>query len=326
MLYNDLKENIFILHENLEWIEPFAKAFVRAGVSFSEILLTAGGIDLSKEPPKGVFWSRLSASSHTRDHAHSKEYGRAVLAWLEEHGRVVINGSSVLELEVSKVKQYLTLAKHFRGLDFRVPKTLATFSKADLLAAAKEFKAPFITKHNQGGKGLGVKLFENYDELKTYANSTEWQESADGITLLQEYIPSRKPFITRLEFVGGEFVYAVRVDTSAGSFELCPADACEIQKPVLAGAACEVGSGSKFSIRDDITKDTPLVKRLSSFLLKHNIKIAGIEFIESQNNEIVVYDINTNTNYNSAVEKKLRASGKQCASDKVVEFLSTLRG
>ena len=79
MLYNDLKEDIFILHENPEWIEPFAKAFARAGVSFSEILLTSGGIDLSKEPPKGVFLSRLSASSHTRDHAHSKEYGRAVL-------------------------------------------------------------------------------------------------------------------------------------------------------------------------------------------------------------------------------------------------------
>lgn len=325
MLYNNLKENIFILHENAEWIEPFAKAFARAGVSFSEIVLTSGAIDLSVEPPKGVFWSRLSASSHTRDHAYSKEYGRAVLAWLEEHGRVVINGSSVLELEVSKVKQYLTLAKHFRGLDFRVPKTLATFSKADLLAAAKEFKAPFITKHNQGGKGLGVKLFENYDELKTYANSTEWQESADGITLLQEYIASKEAFITRLEFVGGEFVYAVRVDTSDGGFELCPADACEV-KPVIAGAACEVGSGSKFSIRDDITKDTPLVKRLSSFLLKHNIKIAGIEFIESQNNEIVVYDINTNTNYNSAVEEKLRANGKQGASDKVVEYLNSLKG
>lgn len=55
MLYNDLKEDIFILHENPEWIEPFAKAFARAGVSFSEILLTSGGIYLSKEPPKVCF-------------------------------------------------------------------------------------------------------------------------------------------------------------------------------------------------------------------------------------------------------------------------------
>ena len=47
---------------------------------------------------------------------------------------------------------------------------------------------------------------------------------------------------------------------------------------------------------------------------------------KKENNNIIVYDINTNTNYNSTVEEKLRANGKQGASDKVVEFLSTLRG
>lgn len=325
MLYNDLKENIFILHENPEWIEPFAKAFARAGVSFSEILLTSGAIDLSVEPPKGVFWSRLSASSHTRDHAYSKEYGRAVLSWLKSYGRVVVNASNVLELEVSKVKQYLALSKHFKNSEFRVPKTIAAFSKDDLLELARDFKAPFITKHNQGGKGLGVKYFKNHAELESYANSNEWQEPIDGITLLQEYIASKEAFITRLEFVGGEFVYAVRVDTSDGGFELCPADACEV-KPVIAGAACEVGAGSKFSLREDITKESKIVKSLREFLAGNEIKIAGIEFIEDKNNNIIVYDINTNTNYNSAVEEKLRANGKQGASDKVVEYLNSLKG
>ena len=47
---------------------------------------------------------------------------------------------------------------------------------------------------------------------------------------------------------------------------------------------------------------------------------------EDKNNNIIVYDINTNTNYNNTVEEKLRANGKQGASDKVVEFLSTIRG
>ena len=105
MLFNTLATNIYIIHENDEWIPPFAQAFERAGVKFGEIYLTQGGIDLDSPPPQGVFWSRLSASSHTRDHSLSKEYGRAVLSWLESYGRRVINGSSVLELEVSKVRQ-----------------------------------------------------------------------------------------------------------------------------------------------------------------------------------------------------------------------------
>lgn len=319
MLFNDLKDGIFIIHENPEWIEPFAKAFKRAGVEFNEILLTDGAIDLNKEPPRGVFWSRASASSHTRDHANAKEYARAVLAWLEAHGRVVINESSVLELEVSKIRQYLALNKHFEGSKFRVPKTIATFSKDDLLAQAKDFKTPFITKHNQGGKGLGVRRFDSFDELKSYANSTEWQEPIDGITLLQEYISTKELFITRCEFINASFVYAVRVDTSGGSFELCPADACNI-KPAIATAACDIGA--KFSIRAEITKGSDIVKSLEGFLAKENIKVAGVEFMEDKDGNIIVYDINTNTNYNSAVENKLINSGQKCAGDILVEFLN----
>lgn len=321
MLYNDYQEGIFILHENPEWIAPFADAFKRAGVEFSEILLTKGSIDLDSPPPKGVFWSRLSASSHTRGNAHSKEYGRAVLSWLESYGRRVINGSNVLEFEVSKVKQYLALSK----AGFRTPKTLAVFGKEDLLESAKNLQAPFITKHNQGGKGLGVKRFENLAEFKDYVESSEFELPIDGITLLQEYVKSKEFFITRLEFIGGKFHYAVRVDTSNGAFELCPADSCDIERakalPELAGGACDISKADKFTLREDIDSSTPLVRSLEQFLEAHKIEVAGVEFIESQEGEIVVYDINTNTNYNGILESNLRAQGKEAAADRVVQFL-----
>ena len=130
------------------------------------------------------------------------------------------------------------------------------------------------------------------------------------------------PFITRAEFVGGEFCYAVRVDTSDGGFELCPAEACDIdraKKPKLAAAACSIGA--KFEIRNEITAQTPIIASLQRFLKQHKIEIAGVEFIENTQGKVVVYDINTNTNYNKAVEEGLRAQGKKGAADKVVEFL-----
>lgn len=350
MLYDTLPQGIYIIHENPEWIPPFKEAFDRAGVSFSEILLTQGGISLDSIPPQGVFWSRLSASSHTRDNAFSKEYGRALLAWLESYGRCVINGSSVLELEVSKVKQALLLESFFKsqGVDFKTPQTLAVFGKADLINAASSFaknlgNKPFITKHNQGGKGLGVRLFENIEEFRDYVESSEFELPIDGITLLQEYVESREAFITRCEFIGGKFHYAVRVDTSNGAFELCPADACQIdslesradskvdsngdskaestKRPALAGAACEVGAGDKFSLRKEIDSKSPIVRCLEQFLALHNIAVAGIEFIESVSGDIVVYDINTNTNYNSTLESKIRESGGVAAADRLVSFL-----
>ena len=72
MLFNDCKNQIWILHENEEWIPPFKEAFARVGASFGELFLNGGQIDLDRPAPKGVFWSRLSASSHTRGHAFRK--------------------------------------------------------------------------------------------------------------------------------------------------------------------------------------------------------------------------------------------------------------
>ena len=122
----------------------------------------------------------------------------------------------------------------------------------------------------------------------------------DGITLIQEYVQPAQPFITRAEFIGGRFHFAVRVDVSGGSFELCPADACEIPR---AGAT---GTGpfpvSQFSLRPEITRHTPLIGRLESLMADLGIEIAGIEFIETADGRQVVYDINTNTNYNPTVE------------------------
>lgn len=317
MLYNDLEQGIYILHENEEWLPPFREAFARAGLNFGEIDLSKGAINLDKEPPKGVFWSRMSASSHTRGHAFAKDYARAIFAWLARYNRRIVNPLSVLELEVSKVAQYLAL----NSAGFRTPKTLAAFGKADLRELARTLQTPFIIKHNQGGKGLGVRLFESFAEFEKCLNSSEFEQSADGIYLAQEYVKSKAPFITRIEFIAGKFHYAVRVDTSDGGFELCPAEACEIErKPKLAAAACDIGA--KFSLRDEIKAEFPLVKKLENFLQAHKIEIAGVEFIENSQNELVVYDINTNTNYNKALEDALRAQGLQGAADRVVEFLN----
>jgi len=305
---------VYVIHENPEWFPPLAAAFEAEGVPVEEILLTEGQIDLAAEPEPGVYWSRMSASSHTRGHEHAKEYTRAVLGWLERAGRQVVGGSHVLELEVSKVAQHGLL----RQAGFDVPRTTAVFGKDTLKDAARTFTGgqdvPFITKHNQGGKGLGVRRFDSLAEFDAYVDSPEFEEPVDGITLLQEYLTAREPFITRVEFVGGEFVYAVRVDTSAGSFELCPADACEVPQ-VIAGAVCDVpgtetaGAAPAFSVRTEVTAEHPLVQRLRTFLADQRIQIAGVEFMETTDGRTVVYDINTNTNYNPAVEETAPASG-----------------
>ena len=78
---------IFVIHENDAWVEPLRAAFAEQGLPYGEWFLDRGVLDLSEAPPEGVFYNRMSASSHTRDHRYAAEYTGAVIAWLEQIGR-----------------------------------------------------------------------------------------------------------------------------------------------------------------------------------------------------------------------------------------------
>jgi hypothetical protein len=278
---------VHVLHENPDWYAPLAAAFDAAGVPHEQWLLGEGPIDLDDPPPRGVFWSRMSASSHTRGHPHAKDQARALLGWLECSGRRVVNGRRVLELEVSKVAQLTAL----RAAGFDVPRTVAVAGAAELAAVARKLPAPFISKHNQGGKGLGVRLFESHDEFAEHVSSPAYAPAVDGITLLQEYLQAAEPVITRVELVGGQYVYAISADTGRGGFELCPADAC---------AADQASAAGLFALRDGF--EHPIIGRYLDFARRHGIEIAGFEFIETVDGRLVTYDVNTTTNYNAGIE------------------------
>jgi hypothetical protein len=280
---------VYVIHENPEWYPPIAAAFGAAGVPHEEWLLGAGVLDLDEPPPPGVFWSRMSASSHSRGHPFAKDQTRAVLTWLESHGRRVVNGRRVLDLEMSKAEQLALL----RAAGFDVPRTLAVAGPGELPAAARKLPVPFIAKHNQGGKGLSVQLFTSHDEFDAHLASPGYLAPVDGITLLQEYLRPAEPRITRVEIAGGEYMYAITADTARGGFELCPADACAVDQPGQDG-------GGLFALRAGF--DHPIIGRYLSFARHHGIEIAGFEFIETAGGRIVTYDINTTTNYNAEVE------------------------
>jgi hypothetical protein len=292
-------KKIYIIHENNEWVVPLRKELETLNLTYEEWHLDRGILDLTKTPPEGVFYNRMSASSHTREHRFAAEYTAAVLSWLEAHGRKVINNSRALQLEVSKVGQDTALYAH----GILTPRTVATIGKEEIIEAAKTFEGAFITKHNRGGKGLGVQKFENVNALKEYVYSAEFEEPVDGITLVQEYISSPMPYITRCEFIGGKFYYAVQVNTSEG-FKLCPADSCSI-----GDAFCPTSelAASKFTVLEGFTD--PIFEKYEKFLAANGILIAGIEFITNQKGQIFTYDINTNTNYNSEAESKAGVSG-----------------
>ncbi|HLI10396.1 MAG TPA: alpha-L-glutamate ligase [Alphaproteobacteria bacterium] len=314
---------IYILHENDAWTAPLLAALRELGAPHETWHLDRGFFDLAAPPPAGVFYNRVSPSSHTRGHRYAPEYTACVLAWLEAHGRRVVNGSAAFALELSKTAQYAALTRH--GL--AVPHSLPAVGREEILAAARRLGAPFITKHNRAGKGLGVHLFRSLEALAAYLDGPAFEESVDGVTLVQRYIEAPEPFITRVEFIGGRFFYAVRVDTSEG-FELCPADACQVGDTL-----CPTGDGAhgdsspakppKFQILARF--ESPLVARYGRFMAAHGIEIAGFELITDKAGNAYTYDVNMNTNYNAEAEAAAGRFGMKALAAHLAETLARSR-
>ena len=291
-----MSAKIFVLHEHNEWTAHLQKRLEELSLPYELWHLDEGHFDLSSEPPEGVFYNRISASSHTRDHRFAPEYAEAVLVWLERHGRTVINGSRALRLEVSKVNQYMALNQ----CGIATPKTLAAVGRKNIVRAAEELgAASFIIKHNRAGKGQGVQLLHSIEALQDYLDGPGFDEPVDGITLIQQYIQAPTPHIIRHEFIGGKFFYAVKVDTSNG-FELCPADACSVQDLFCPTDAEQDGPKAKFEVLTDYHPD--FIEQYETFLRANSVQVAGIEAIQDAAGRVYAYDVNTNTNYNSDAE------------------------
>ena len=303
----------YILHENKEWIKPLIAALDKYHIAYEEWFIHEGQLDLNTTPPAGVFYNRMSASSHTRGHRYAIELADPILSWLEFYDRRVINSSRALQLEIRKIEQYLSL----RQFGLETPHTIATVGSSEILQAAKTFGGkPFIIKPNRGGKGLGVQLFHSVKDLQDYSKMTSLQElSLDGVVLIQEYIPPKDKFIVRMEFIGGRFYYAVRVDTSDG-FELCPADECVIDNKVTPTKLS--AKPPRFKILEGI--DIPEISQCEAFLEANNIEIAGIEYVENDQGERFIYDVNTNTNYNDEAEANSKSGYR--GMERIAEFLS----
>ena len=300
-----MKNKIYILHENDEWVEPLQKELQAINAPFEEWHLGKRNVDHLDKPPHGIFYNRMSASSHTRGHRYAPEHTAVVLNWLEKNKRRVINNSRALSLEISKSLQY----KELESFGIKTPRTIYCSNKESILKSANVFTKPFITKHNRGGKGLGVRLFNNKKELDSYVSSRNFEPSIDGITLLQDYIDANPRVIKRVEFVNSKFLYTVEVDASEG-FELCPAcpeDQGDIPQHEIAGEFCST-TGNKFKIIKNYKKNE-LIKKYEQFIAANGIEIAGIEYIIDKKNEVYTYDVNTNTNYNSQAEKSSEIRG-----------------
>jgi hypothetical protein len=287
--------SVHILHEAPKWYAPLDAALTARGVPHNEIFLDGGKIDLMSAPPPGIYFNRLSASAHNRGRPHAVAYTRALLDWLDAHGRRVINGRNALEIAMSKS----SLISALHAADISVPHSTTVVGLGALRDAARQFDGPFLIKPNRGGKGTGIARFDGADELERFLNSEDFGASIDSVYVLQDFIEPAQPYITRAEYVGRELVYALRSDTRSG-FNLCPADSCAIPTP-------RATDTPRFYIEQPYHH--PVIDQHIAFMAANDIEVAAIEFLIDRAGRPFTYDLNINTNYNVEAEAAAGLSG-----------------
>jgi glutathione synthase/RimK-type ligase-like ATP-grasp enzyme len=278
-----MNPQVAVLYEHPKWFEPLFAALEKRGIRYQPIKLDDHSFDPSSHSvPAPVVFSRVAMSGFLREADHGIFYAEALLAHWAASGARVLNGADVLAIDSSKARQLSIISK--LGLD--VPETRAVHRKQDLLRAAEGMRYPLLVKANIGGSGAGIVRYSSKEELAASVAAGTVPDSIDKVLLLQDYTPARGGSIIRMETLGGKFLYAIEVESSGDTFDLCPADAC-------------VAAPGRGAIRmSTIDPGAELIDAAERIAQAAGLDVGGVEvLIDDRDGTPRFYDINGLSNF-----------------------------
>ena len=165
--------------------------------------------------------------------------------------------------------------------------------------AAEGLRFPVVVKANIGGSGAGIVRYDTPAQLKQAADNNEIDLGIDSMALVQEYIPARGGHITRIETLGGKYLYAINVYTNGDSFNLCPADICQTNDGVaLTRTACPVDAPKSGLTVEATTPAPDVIAAIERIVQAAKIDVGGIEvMVDDRDGRLVYYDINALSNF-----------------------------
>lgn len=218
-------------------------------------------------------------------------HAEALLNHYTALGIPIVNGVAAYRFEMSKALQ----ADLFERLGVRYPRTIVLNHPDQALKAADGFRFPVVIKPNVGGSGAGIVRFDTRADLEAAAPTVAL--GPDGTALLQEYIEAEGDAIVRLEVLDGKYLYAIRIVRSTASFNLCPADVCQVPGPASVAGACPVDLSGTL----EVTRFEPpaaAVAQAIALTRAASIDVGGVEYLVSRaDGQIYFYDVNATSNF-----------------------------
>ena len=291
--------DLIVLHEHPEWQKPLFAALERRGVAFAAFDVTRAAFSNVELPRAPLYFNQASPSAYIRGNTRAVPLALAYMRSLELLGARVLNGADVFALELSKSTQATLL----RTLGIDCPRSITFNDVRALHRYAGDLRWPALLKPDQGGSGARIHVVESLAQVEAIFGTDPAIWLPDNLFLLQEYLPhDTEQGIVRLEFLGGELLYAMRVKTH-GRFNLCPSPICNpdegtgvcavpAEEPVAAAPA-------EFFPFPDVPREA--VETARRIVRAAKLDVGGIEYLETYDGRRVFYDINANSNLRPSV-------------------------
>ncbi len=312
-----MTHDLVVLFEHPEWQKPLFTALERRGVRFAQYDLKQGAFDPAAPPEAPLYFNQASPSAYVRGNTRAVPFALALMRSLELGGARVLNGTRAFALELSKSAQAALM--HRLGIPH--PRSMA-FNDVETALACWGDCWPALIKPEQGGSGARMYLLHSAAEFQRLFRDRPDLWLPDNLLLLQEYFsvdPSRG--IVRMEFLGGELLYAMRV-ISHGAFNLCPSEVCN---PATGDSQCAVPA-----VHDGQPPSAPVeflpcaevpaaaVEMGKKLMEAGGLDVGGIEYLEAGDGRLIFYDINANSNLRAPIARTFGFD----PFERVVDFLA----
>ncbi len=292
------KTDLIVLHEHPEWQKPLFAALEKRGVDFAPFDVTAAAFDNVTPPAGKLYFNQASPSAYLRGNTRAVPLALAYMRTLELQGARVLNGADVFAMELSKSAQAALL----QALDVATPRSITFNDPAALHRLADRITWPAVLKPDQGGSGARIQVVNSIEEVEDMFRRDPSIWLPDNLFLLQEYLPhDAEQGIVRLEFLGGELLYAMRVKTH-GRFNLCPSPVCN---PDDGEGICEIPAQQvdappvEFHPYPEVPAEA--VETAKRIVRAVGLDVGGIEYLETPDGRRVFYDVNANSNLRPSV-------------------------
>lgn len=298
--------DLAIPYEHPLWFAPLFSALDRAGIGYVPLPLTGHGFDPAGSPPPALLvLNRIAMSSFLRSVEHPIFYAQALFEHWTGMGARVLNGAGVMAVDASKARQMSLI--HRLGL--AGPRTRVVHRREDLATAAAEIGFPLVVKADIGGAGAGIVRYDSMAQLQAAIADGTTPMGVNSVVLVQDYVPRRGGKVTRVETLGGKFLYAIDIESDGDTFDLCPADACAIDRPPVRFTA--------------VTPPQALIEAAERIAQAAGLDLGGVEYlIDDRDGVARFYDINALSNF---VANPIDVLGWD-PHDRLVDFLKAAIG